>query len=1538
MPRRLVVASLAVLGLLALAVAVAIGVLSDARFTTQAAYRVVAALDAQIPARIAFTKLSVNPVRGHVALDGLRVASPKKPEEAFLAARQITLDLDLLALFTGKVRVSRIHLVNPEATIVHEGKDRYNFQDALPPPDPDAPAGGGPPSFLALDRVTFEGGRLTYVDAPRKIEAEIPHLEGSLDLELAGPEVDGQVRFAKGWVTYDGIKQPLDSLRLDGGYDGKRALVRSLVLDAGQTQLGLQGRVTGLDGPPERAGLALEGELSTRLAQWAALVKQPISGRVQASLSAAGTVAAPRLAATVSGQQLGYRDLRVTALSARLAGTPERVRLERLTAALWNGKLQAEGEAALGPKPGPVSLKASGAGLELARALAELGVDGVPAGAAARADFALTASAPRPEPALLQASLRASLAGRAPVSGRALPLTARLDGTLRRGRAELSALVVDALGARLTASGSVTPFAKTPRYALAGRLRNLEAAALAPYLPPEARGKLLAAVSGDFSLTGESFSAPRLAVRADLRASGRLLPGAAGNTEPVPFSASAALALAGDRVRLTRLSAEALGGALTASGAARLDPDAPDLRAEATLAGLDLAALNRAFAVVKGPLTGRADGRFAYANERLLISDFSATPFGGRVTARGQVGLERPEKPRYQLAVTASGIDLARVSPLLGREVPLAGRAGGELAISGRGADFRVAGPVSALGLAYAPAPELAGARQVLPFKLGGRVAATPREVRLTPLTMTLGRSTLRAEGRVALGGASNFALKGHVVDSPTMAALLGVPGLTGGELTLDGRAFGPPNALRFETAFTLGPTRLKPRGLALGGASGRLEGTLDRRLRMQGTLTATELTTPAQAVSSLSLPIAYEAPAERLAEGTLRARGALARLGGGRVTASGELDLGRRHYSAQVASAGLRLGDLDALSGPQAVRAPEGTPLSLAFSGAGPLDAPRGELRIALAGFSVEQTAFGPSNLALALRGDHAALDGTAFGGAYRVVGRVPLDPAGRVDLTLRFVEARLEPLLALLPRGLTSAVELPAEGELEGTVKVAGPLAEPGRLAAEVDLSRLALAYRDLELHNEGPLRLSYAGDRLRLARFRLAGTGTAIEASGFVGLGVPSALRASGALNLAFLEKLAPQALADASGTARFEAALRGTLGSPDVTGELDVQDATLNARALPQAIRDFDASLRLTRSRVFLDALSATLGYTGRITANGAATLGPDFMPESASLQLRGQEVAFRQKDLNVLANADLTFSGTPESARLDGQVQVIDGKFSQYVSLPDLARPAAQRGRSTDLSRVPFLKNLALRLQVLVPGQFRVDNNLARADVRGDVLVLGTALRPGLVGRAEALNGRFYFQDHTYALDEASVDFTDPTRIAPYLHTVASTRIQGVDVRLQANGTPEALKVELSSSDPKLTQQDLLVLVATGQLPDAGGGASGFDAGNFVLGQLASGVGRNFVERGVVDTVRIQQRDDAATGQAAGPALTVGKRINESLTLSYSQDLTMAQGAQSAGAGSLLVFDYLLTEGVVVRLEQRLDGGFNATARYRVTFR
>jgi hypothetical protein len=52
-------------------------------------------------------------------------------------------------------------------------------------------------------------------------------------------------------------------------------------------------------------------------------------------------------------------------------------------------------------------------------------------------------------------------------------------------------------------------------------------------------------------------------------------------------------------------------------------------------------------------------------------------------------------------------------------------------------------------------------------------------------------------------------------------------------------------------------------------------------------------------------------------------------------------------------------------------------------------------------------------------------------------------------------------------------------------------------------------------------------------------------------------------------------------------------------------------------------------------------------------------------------------------------------------------------------------------------------------------------------------------------------------------------------------------------------------------------------------------------------------------------------------------------------VTYTQDLLVAPGQTP---GRVLLFDYLLTDQVVLKLEQRLGGGFNASARYRFSLR
>jgi translocation and assembly module TamB len=658
----------------------------------------------------------------------------------------------------------------------------------------------------------------------------------------------------------------------------------------------------------------------------------------------------------------------------------------------------------------------------------------------------------------------------------------------------------------------------------------------------------------------------------------------------------------------------------------------------------------------------------------------------------------------------------------------------------------------------------------------------------------------------------------------------------------------------------------------------------------------------------------------------------------GGRVAGSGFVNLKQRTYAVQLKSEGMTLAALGAERLKASGLSPA-TPIDVKVSGAGKLASPTADVNFGLGAFTYQEQAFGASRINASLSGDHLAVDGALFQNQVKVTGTVPLKGKAEGAIALRFDRARLDPLFAMAPPGTFDDVEAPKEGLLTGTVTLKGPFTDPERVEAEVDLSLLRIAYENIMLANQGPIRLSFADKVLHVKQFHVLGPDTDLTIRGRVGLGVPSNLNLDGRLNLALLEKVAPKTFADASGGAVLEAQLQGTLGQPDLVGALSLKDGEFMTRNLPQAIRDVNGSVRMVRDKIFLDGLSATLGYSGRVQAFGGATLGKDFMPTQVNLQVNAREVEVRTPDVRVLANADLSFSGTPNFSRLDGQVRVLEGRYTQNIDLT--GRLASRAGRSGSaapgsIGAMPFLKNLALRVQTVIPDQFMIKNNLAEGELRGDLVVLGTATRPVIVGRAEALSGRVTFQDRVYTLEEASVDFVDPHKIVPYAHVIATTSAQGYDIRVQANGTPDSLQLDLTST-PFLPQSDVLTLLATGQTPaqlQAGGGEGIATAGNFLLGQVAKGVERGVTGQGVVDVLKIQP-GSVNPAQPGGGSFTVGKRLSDKLMVTYTQDIAVAPGETP---GRVVIFDYLLTDEVVLKLEQNLGGGFNGSARYRFTVR
>jgi hypothetical protein len=337
------------------------------------------------------------------------------------------------------------------------------------------------------------------------------------------------------------------------------------------------------------------------------------------------------------------------------------------------------------------------------------------------------------------------------------------------------------------------------------------------------------------------------------------------------------------------------------------------------------------------------------------------------------------------------------------------------------------------------------------------------------------------------------------------------------------------------------------------------------------------------------------------------------------------------------------------------------------------------------------------------------------------------------------------------------------------------------------------------------------------------------------------------------------------------------------------------------------------------------------------ATGGARLDARGQPVAANLQFNAQEMALRIPGFEAVANTDLSYTWQPGKGYLNGQIRVLEGAYTEDVDLTRrlTTRRKARSGSAAILAN-PFVKDTALRVQLALPDQFFVRNNVVRGELRGDVLVLGTPSNPALVGRIEARDTEVTFKDRIYVLDAGTVDFIDPNNLVPYVNLSARSTIQAVDVRVQANGTPDKLRLELTST-PAMSQTDILTLIATGktgkELGESGTGGLA-TASNFLLDQVAGGVARGITDQGVVDVVKVKPGsvDPASPG---GASFTVGKRINEKLTITYTQDITAPAGQTP---GRIMIFDYLLTDAIVLKLEQDLGGGFNASARYRLPIR
>ena len=163
--------------------------------------------------------------------------------------------------------------------------------------------------------------------------------------------------------------------------------------------------------------------------------------------------------------------------------------------------------------------------------------------------------------------------------------------------------------------------------------------------------------------------------------------------------------------------------------------------------------------------------------------------------------------------------------------------------------------------------------------------------------------------------------------------------------------------------------------------------------------------------------------------------------------------------------------------------------------------------------------------------------------------------------------------------------------------------------------------------------------------------------------------------------------------------------------------------------------------------------------------------------------------------------------------LGGNLTLSQMKYTEDV---DIEKSLLDFSRRPPAPKVLTKSPIVVRfdLDVHLSRGVRVENNLARTDLKGDLKITGTSRSIGLLGSVNTVHGTATFRGNEFQIEQGVLTFTDRQRIRPTFDFQASSQVKEYKVRLHAFGTPGEPHVSLSS-EPALADADLGFLLTFG---------------------------------------------------------------------------------------------------------------------------
>jgi translocation and assembly module TamB len=384
----------------------------------------------------------------------------------------------------------------------------------------------------------------------------------------------------------------------------------------------------------------------------------------------------------------------------------------------------------------------------------------------------------------------------------------------------------------------------------------------------------------------------------------------------------------------------------------------------------------------------------------------------------------------------------------------------------------------------------------------------------------------------------------------------------------------------------------------------------------------------------------------------------------------------------------------------------------------------------------------------------------------------------------------------------------------------------------------------------------------------------------------------------VDLPVLGVFEPDLLAD--GRSTIDAVIRGNLARPQITGRMDLADASFYLRDVPNGLDKTTGTIRFDRTRATIEKLTAQTGG-GELTLGGFIGFGGDELVYR--LQASAQRVRVRYPEaVSTTFNSTLSLTGTTSRRLLAGTVTVTRMGITPRTDIGSLL---AESGRSaTPVSTPnPFLRGMQLDVHVETSPDAEFQTSLTR-DIQpeADLRLRGTASRPVVLGRISVNQGEIQFFGTQYTITRGEVSFFNPVKIEPVLSLDLETRVRGITVTINFTGPIDKLNMNYRS-DPPLQSTEIIALLTVGRAPgttptaaSSANPSQGFlTAGsNSLLGQAVAAPLTGRLQR-LLGVSRLKI-DPELTGVTNTPQarVTFEQQLSREITLTYTTNLNRTQ--------------------------------------------